>query len=98
MEDKKKLDNVIYIGKKTVRVYYEAIQIQFEEKGSKEVILKTRGKYIVTAFNVTEFSKRKDSTLEIKEIKSGSETFKDKEKDREIYVSTVEICLRKKEK
>lgn len=92
-----KEDNVIYIGQKSVRAYYEAVQVQFEEKGSKEVILKTRGRYIVTAFNVAEFSKRKDNTIEIGKITSGSETFKDKEKeDKEIYVSSVEIILAKK--
>lgn len=98
MEKEDKEDNVIYIGKKSVRAYYEAVQVQFEEKHSKEVILKTRGKYIVTAFNVAEFAKRKDSEIEIGQITSGSESFKDEEKDKEIYVSSISICLRKKEK
>ena len=93
-EDKK--DNVVFVGAKSVRVYAEAVGVQFEEKGSKEVILKTRGKYIVTAVNTAEFVKRKDSSIVIKEIKSGSETFKDKEKDRDIFVSSIEITLIKK--
>jgi len=96
MTEDNKLDNCIYIGGKSVRTYAEACGVQFDEKGSKEVILKTRGKFIVTAFNVAEFIKRKRSDVEVKEIKSGSETFRDKEHDKDVYVSTVEITLKKK--
>ena len=96
MAENEKSDNCIYIGGKSVRTYAEACSVQFDELGAKEVILKTRGKFIVTAFNVAEFVKRRRSDVEIKEIKSGSETFKDEEHNKDIYVSTVEITLKKK--
>jgi len=92
-----KQDNVILIGKKPVRIYAEAVNVQFDGKGSKEVILKARGTANVgKAINISEFLKRKNLKIEVKNISTGSETFKDKEKpDRDIYVSTIEIILTK---
>lgn len=91
MEEQKKKDtNIIFVGSKPVRNYAEACEIQFD-KGNKEVILKTRGKYIVNAFNIAEFLKRKEK-VSIKSISSGSEPFTTETK-KEIFVSSVEIIL-----
>jgi len=95
-KDSKGKDNIILVGQKPVRSYAEAVRVQFEELKSEEVILKTRGKFIVTAFNVAEFLKRTREDIEIKSIVSTSETFRDEEKDKDIYVSSVEITLKKK--
>lgn len=92
-KEKKKQDNSIYLGSKSVRVYFEAIQVSFEEEKNEEVILKARGKNILTACNVAEFAKRKDEKIKIKEIKLGSESFKDEKKDKDIFVSSIEIIL-----
>lgn len=92
-----KQDNVIFVGKKSVRTYAEACEVQFEEKHSKEVHLRTRGKFIITAINVAEFLKRrsKDEII-VNNIQIGSESFIDKEKNKEIFVSTLDITLIKK--
>ena len=95
METKKKIDDgVILVGNKYLRAYADAVEIQFE-KGSKEVILRTRGKNTSRAIDTAEFLRRRNRA-EIKEIKTGSESFKDKESDREIFVSTVDITLTQK--
>jgi len=96
MSEKKENDNIVFVGKKGMRAYSDAVKVQFEEEGQTEVILKARSKNIVQAFNTAEFLKRKGD-IEIKEIISGSEEFKDAEKkDKVIYVSSVEIHLVKK--
>ncbi len=87
-------NNIVFVGKKSMRVYAEAVNIQLDEKNSPEVILKTRGKSILTAINVSEFVKRKYS-YKVKSIVVGSETFKDEEKDKDIHVSTIEIIMTK---
>ena len=88
------MDNVVFVGKKSVRTYEEAVKVQFEEVKAKEVILRARGKYISKAFNVAEFVKRRDG-IKIKKIESSSEQFRDEEKQKDIFVSTVDICLTK---
>ena len=94
IKQENKPDNVVFVGGKSVRVYAEAVEIQFEEKGSKEVILKTRGKYMVSAINASEFLKRKsEGKIKVISITIGSESFKDKEKNKDIWVSTLEIKL-----
>jgi len=93
MAEEKK-DNVVFVGGKSVRAYAEAVEVQFIEKGSKEVFLRTRGKYMVNAINVAEFLKRKsEGKIKIENITTGSEIFKDTEKNKDIFVSTLEIKL-----
>jgi DNA-binding protein Alba len=93
-EIKEKLDNCIFVGKKSMRAYAEAVEVQFDEKGSKEVYLRTRGKFMVTAINTTEFLKRKsEGKIKVQNITIGSESFIDKEKNREIFVSSLDIKL-----
>lgn len=95
-KQEEKQDNVIFVGKKSVRAYAEAVSVQFEEKGSKEVFLKTRGKFMVTAINTAEFLRRKsEGQIKVDSIVIGSESFMDKEKNKEIFVSTLEIKLKK---
>jgi len=96
MTEKKEKDNSIYLGSKSVRIYFEAIQVSFEEEKNEEVILKARGKNILTACNVAEFAKRRNDKIEIKDIKLGSESFKDEKKDKDVFVSSIEIILVKK--
>jgi len=94
MTEEQKADNVVFVGSKSVRAYAEACDVQFNEKKSKEVILKTRGKFMVNAINVAEFLKRKsEGKIVPSVINIGSETFHDKEKNKDIFVSTLEIHL-----
>jgi len=94
MDKKEMPDNCILVGKKPMRCYSDAVNVQLDEKKSKEVILKSRGKFVLTAINTAEYVKRKsEGKIVPVDVKIGSESFIDKEKDREIFVSTIEIKL-----
>ena len=72
--------------------------MQFTTKGSNEVIVKARGKFISRAVDVAEvITKRflKEQNIEVKDIKTDSEEFKNKE-GKNVNVSTIEITLAKK--
>ena len=95
MEETKQ-DNIVFVGSKSVRTYSESVDIQFEEKNSETVILKSRGRFILSAINVAEFViRRSEGKLKISDIKIGSEKFKAKDLDKEIYVSNIEITISK---
>lgn len=90
--------NIVFVGDKTVRTYSESCDVQFEEKNSKEVSIRSRGRFIVNAINVAQFViRRSEGKIEITNVKIGSEKFKAKDMDKEIYVSTIEIILTKKQ-
>jgi DNA-binding protein Alba len=89
--------NIVFIGDKSVRTYSESCDVQFEDKQSKEVIIRSRGKFIVNAVNVAQFVvRRSEGKIEITSVKIGSEKFKAKDMDKEIYVSNIDITLTKK--
>jgi DNA-binding protein Alba len=71
--------------------------VQFEDKHNKEVSIRSRGKFIVSAINVAQFVVRKsEGKIEVTNVKIGSEKFKAKDMDKEIWVSTIDITLTKK--
>ena len=89
----KKETNSVYIGAKPFMKYVTAAVLKMN--ALPEVIIKARGKWISRAVDVSEVIKNsfvRDS--EVKNIKIGSETFKDKNKKQRI--STMEITLGKK--
>ena len=92
-----KNENVIYIGSKPFMNYINGVVMQFNTKGSQEVIIKARGKFITKAVDVAEVVKRKfldEKNISITNIKTNSEEFENKE-GRKVNVSTIEIILSK---
>ena len=94
-EDK---DNTVFVGTKPFMNYVTSLVMQFTTKGADEVFLKARGKFISKAVDVSEVTTKrfmKDKIM-IKNIKTDSEDFKNKE-GRDVRVSTIEILLVKKQ-
>jgi len=97
MTEKKKEDNVVFIGSKPFMNYVRAVEIQFSQNSSKEVIIKSRGKFISRAVDVEQVIKHGalGQQVETKSIVTNSEEFQNQE-GRKIKVSTIEITLAKK--
>ncbi len=90
-------DNVIYIGNKPFMNYVTGVVIQFTTKGSDEVIVKARGKFISRAVDVAEVAMKRfleEHKVGVKDIKINSEEFENKE-GKKVNVSTIEITLKK---
>jgi len=97
-ERKKSDDNVVFIGSKPFMNYVTGVVMQFTTKGSPEVIIKARGKFISRAVDVAEVAAKrflKEHNAYVKDIKINSEEFENKE-GRKVNVSTIEITLSKK--
>lgn len=90
-------DNSVFIGDKPFMNYVTAVVMQFTTKGSSDVIIKARGKFISRAVDVAEVAAKRfmDNTIAIKDIKIDSEEFTNKE-GREVRVSSIEIILSRK--
>jgi len=91
-------DNVVFIGNRPFMNYVTAVVMQFTSQNEKEVIIKSRGKFISRAVDVAEvITKRflKDQNVQVKDIKIDSEEFKNKE-GKMVNVSTMDITLAKK--
>ena len=58
MAEFKKDENVVFIGNKPFMNYITGVVMQFS-KGSKEVVIKARGKFIARAVDVAEVSKKR---------------------------------------
>jgi len=102
-KDNKKMnesrDNIIFVGGKPFMNYVTSVLLQFTKYEFKEVILKSRGKFISKAVDVAEVSKKKflkQIKIEVKDVKIDSEDFETKE-GKKINVSTIEIILEKKD-
>jgi DNA-binding protein Alba len=99
MEEEASTKNSVFIGGKQFMSYVTAVVVQFNTNKEKEVIIKSRGKFIGKAVDVAEVARRKflaDLNIEIKDIKIGSEEFENKE-GRNVFVSTLEIVLERKD-
>ena len=89
-------DNVVYIGKKGPMNYVLAVVTQFDQ-GSKEVILKARGRAISTAVDVAEIARNKFVTdISVKDIQIATEELQS-EGENPTRVSAIEITLAKKQ-
>lgn len=85
-------DNVVYVGSKEVMSYVLAVATQFKE-GSKEVVLKARGRAISRAVDAAEIVRNRFLTdLEILDVTTGSEEIKDEEGEAS-NISTISITL-----
>ena len=90
-------ENSIFIGGKPLMNYVTGIVMRFTKFEANEVTVKSRGKFISKAVDASEVARRKflsNQNVSIKEIRIGSEEFKNKE-DKLINVSTLEIVLKK---
>ncbi len=90
-------DNSIFIGNKPFMNYVTGVVMQFTTKGSDEVIVKARGKFISRAVDVSEVVRNRflEDSIQISDIKIGSAEYINKE-GRQIRVSDIEITLKKK--
>ena len=90
-------DNSIFIGDKPFMNYVTGVILQFTAKGSSEVIVKARGKFISRAVDVAEVARQRflENSIAVKNIAINSEPFQNRE-GRPVRVSTIEITLAKK--
>jgi len=97
--NKPQAENIVFIGSKPFMNYITGVVTQFSTKNQKEVIIKARGKFITRAVDVADGTVKrflKDSEIRVKDVKIGSESFKNQE-GKNINISTIEICLEKKD-
>ncbi len=89
-------ESTVFIGGKPFMNYVTGVVMQFMTKGSDEVTVKARGKFISRAVDVAEVASKRflTGTVETKGIKIDSEEFQNKE-GRQVRVSTIEITLKK---
>ncbi len=93
-EERRRDENVIYVGNKPPMSYVLAVVTQFS--ASTEVVIKARGRAISRAVDAAEITRNRFATdTEVKEIKIGTEGITNEE-GRTSNVSTIEICLAKK--
>lgn len=96
--EKKSDDNVVFIGSKPFMNYVTGVVMQFTTKGSQEVVVKARGKFISRAVDVAEVATKRflaEHNIGVKAIKIDSEEFQNKE-GKKVNVSIIEITLAKK--
>jgi DNA-binding protein len=93
IEEKRTDENIIYIGKKPPMSYVLAVVTQFNGNGSKEVILKARGRSISTAVDAAEIVRNRFITnAKVKDIIISTESMTNEE-GRDSNVSSIEINL-----
>ena len=97
-EERKKDENVIYVGRKPPMSYVLAVVTQFQSSGSDEVVIKARGRSISTAVDTAEIVRNRFVTdAKLKDIKIGTESIINEE-GRTSNVSSIEIILTTKKK
>lgn len=84
----------IFVGSKPLMNYVTGIIMQFNSGDTKEVTIKSRGKFTSKAIDIVELTKRKfvKEGIKTKEIEIGSEEFTTPE-GKKITVSTLEITI-----
>jgi len=99
-EEKRRNDeNVIYVGNKPPMSYVLAVVTQFQSSGSKEVIIKARGRAISRAVDTAEIVRNRFiREAKLKDIKIGTESITNEEEGRTSNVSSIEIILTIKKK
>ena len=86
---KKYEEGCILVGQKPFIKYLDASTMQLEKVD--ELTIKARGAFTAKAIDLSEVLKKKYD-MEIKELKTGSSEFTNKE-GREVRVSTIDIIL-----
>jgi len=86
-------ENTIYVGRKPPMSYVLAVVTQFNGNGSKDVILKARGRSISTAVDTAEIVRNRFITnAKVKDIIISTESMTNEE-GRDSNVSSIEISL-----
>ena len=84
-------ENLVYIGEKNVSIYSRIIQQKLSQ--NREVVLKTRGKFIYNLVRIVSIL-QKENKVSIKRVEiSGSDFQKE---DKTYYVPSIEVILTKK--
>ena len=92
-EVKKIDDNLIYVGRKQPMNYNLAVVTQFNGNGTKDIILKIRGRSISTAVDTAEIVRNRFITnAKVKDIIISTESMTNEE-GRDSNVSSSEINL-----
>lgn len=87
-------NNTVFIGKKPAMNYVLAVITEFNS-GSKEVVIKARGRAINRAVDVAEIVRTRFVTdVKIKTINIGTETLTSPQ-NKELKISAIEIWLTK---
>jgi DNA-binding protein len=87
-------DNIVFVGNKPTMNYVLAVTTQFNN-GSKEVVVKARGRAISKAVDVAEITRRRFITdAKVNGIDISTEDIKTEEGEN-IKVSAIEISLSK---
>ena len=94
---KKSDDIIVFVGGKPFMNYVTGVVMQFTTQNAKEVVVKSRGKFISRAVDISEVATKRflEGTIEVSDIKIDSEEFENKE-GKQVRVSTMEITLKKK--
>jgi len=84
----------LLIGRKPTMNY--VLYTMNQLKGSKQIVIKARGKSIHKAVDVAEILRRRFiTTLKVKKIELGTVEVEDKEKNTKRRISTIEITVEK---
>ena len=87
-------ENTVFIGKKPTMNYVLAVVTQFNS-GSKEIVVKARGRAISRAVDVAEIVRNRFvPDVYVKDIQIGTETIPSND-GPEVKVSSIEITLGK---
>ena len=90
-------ENIVFIGSKPFMNYVTGVVLQFNSKSAPQVVIKSRGKFISKAVDVSEVAQKRflqDKKITVNNIKINSEEFTNKE-GKTINVSTMEITLKR---
>ena len=90
--ENKSSDNIVFIGSKPLVRYVNSVLTLFKKKNAFQVIIKSRGKFISKAVDVTEVSKRQLSEeIKLAGIEIATESFE--KEGKKTSVSTMDITL-----
>jgi len=95
-KEQKEDSNIIFIGSKPIINYVRSVSVQLNKSQNKDVIVRSRGKFISKAVDVVEISRRKfleKEGIKIKDIKITSESFE--KEGKQSFVSSMDIVLGK---
>ncbi len=88
-------ENVVFVGKKGTMAYVLAVVTQVNQ-GSKEVLLKARGRAISRAVDVAEIVRNKFiKDLKVNKINISTEEISTEEGGNPLKVSAIEISMKK---
>lgn len=90
-------DCIVFVGGKPFMNYVTGVVMQFTTQNAKEVVVKSRGKFISRAVDIAEVATKRflEDAIKVSDIKIDSEEFENKE-GKQVRVSTMEITLQRK--